>query len=176
MSWARHTTRIAASSPGIAGAPSSCSRPVRAIRPGKAQFRCNELLAAALRTRCTWPRCRLIDHPAVRRPHLATEVYDVPAASPGDQRRNAERHDPAVYPVHHAGVRYMPVADVVGADTGTYPVGTLVRHGDLDERRLRCPVPDEAVSGNHVLLELCDEPAMPVGGRIGDGLHLLIRH
>src|SRR5690242_13929253 len=117
----------------------------------------------------------VVDDAARGTAQYRAEVDHVPPAAPGDQRGDADRAQPAVLPVDQPWAGHMPVADLVVAHAWVDPGGLPCRHDHPDQTGLAGGLPQEAVRGRHVEPEVGQQPAVPVGCRVSDGLHLLVR-
>ena len=87
------------------------------------------------------------------------------------KRRDAERARDAALLVHDPRPGDVPVPDAVVAGARRHPDGVL--HGDDDLDQPRVPA-DQPVDRGHVEGEVVPGPALPVAGRVGDRLDLLV--
>ncbi len=103
------------------------------------------------------------------------EMDHVPPAAPGDERGDADRAQLTVFPVDQPGPGDVPVADRVVAGSGVDP-GRLGRRHDDPEQPGAGRIPAQVVMGRgHVQPEITKQPAVPVGGRVGNRFDLGVR-
>ena len=131
--------------------------------------------AAARRPRDAGAGRGRVHHTAGPGPQHRAEVHHVPSAAPGDERRDPDRAHLAVLPVHQPRAAHVPVADGVVADAGVDPGRVGRGHDDPDQGGVPGARAEKPVGGGHVEPEVTEQPAVPVSGRVGDGLDLGVR-
>ena len=121
----------------------------KSIRERSAQASSGALAGSGV-GRASRTRRRFVHNAHIGLAEDRAEVHDVPDASPGDHRGDAEGAQLAVLAVDHTGVRQLVVADVVVTDPWRDPVSVARRSADRHELRVRRVAAEEGMRSDDV--------------------------